>query len=478
MKGSLHTDELLGAGGEARHRPAHRAPPQPRLRARRADLQGGADHLRRRGEHRADARGQGRHRAERDRSRATRCASPRCGSRSCRRSRRSTRRSRRRSRRRRCARWPTAARSRAASSTARWRSTTRSARSRRRSRRSISPVAGRANVLIVPNLESGNMLAKSLAILAQADAAGIVLGAKVPIILTSRADSVMARLASCAVAVLRRPGAARRRRQGDRLGVASAMTDAILVLNAGSSSIKFSLFARRGADLALVAGGQVEGLGTAPRFVAKDAAGSQVGEKRWPAGRDARPRRRVRRTSSTGCGRTDGGDHRLAAVGHRVAHGGERLRGARARRRRHGRAAGDAGAARAAAPAPQPGARSARCSRARPSCRRWRASTPRCTAPSRASSRCSRCPRSSRTRACAATACTGCRTSTSRRCCREFDERAARGKTVVLHLGSGASMCALDGRPQHREHDGLHRRSTGCRWGRARARSIRASCST
>ena len=65
-----------------------------------------------------------------------------------------------------------------------------------------SPVAGRANVLIVPNLESGNMLAKSLAILAQADAAGIVLGAKVPIILTSRADSVMTRLASCAVAAL------------------------------------------------------------------------------------------------------------------------------------------------------------------------------------------------------------------------------------------------------------------------------------
>ena len=65
-----------------------------------------------------------------------------------------------------------------------------------------SPVAGRANVLIVPNLESGNMLAKSLAILAQADAAGIVLGAKVPIILTSRADSVLSRLASCAVAVM------------------------------------------------------------------------------------------------------------------------------------------------------------------------------------------------------------------------------------------------------------------------------------
>jgi phosphate acetyltransferase len=63
-----------------------------------------------------------------------------------------------------------------------------------------SPVAGRANVLVVPDLESGNMLAKSLSFLAGADAAGIVLGAKVPIILTSRADSVMTRLASCAVA--------------------------------------------------------------------------------------------------------------------------------------------------------------------------------------------------------------------------------------------------------------------------------------
>jgi phosphate acetyltransferase len=65
-----------------------------------------------------------------------------------------------------------------------------------------SPVAGRANVLVVPDLEAGNMLAKSLTFLAGADAAGIVLGAKVPIILTSRADSVVARLASCAVASL------------------------------------------------------------------------------------------------------------------------------------------------------------------------------------------------------------------------------------------------------------------------------------
>jgi phosphate acetyltransferase len=65
-----------------------------------------------------------------------------------------------------------------------------------------SPVAGRADILVVPDLEAGNLLAKSLSFLADADAAGIVLGARVPIILTSRADTVMTRLASCAVAAL------------------------------------------------------------------------------------------------------------------------------------------------------------------------------------------------------------------------------------------------------------------------------------
>jgi phosphate acetyltransferase len=65
-----------------------------------------------------------------------------------------------------------------------------------------SPVAGRANVLVVPDLEAGNMLAKSLSFLAGADAAGIVLGARVPIILTSRADPITTRLASCGVAAL------------------------------------------------------------------------------------------------------------------------------------------------------------------------------------------------------------------------------------------------------------------------------------
>jgi len=65
-----------------------------------------------------------------------------------------------------------------------------------------SEVAGRAQILVVPDLEAGNMLAKNLSYLAKADSAGIVLGARVPVVLTSRADSPRARMASCAIAAL------------------------------------------------------------------------------------------------------------------------------------------------------------------------------------------------------------------------------------------------------------------------------------
>lgn len=66
----------------------------------------------------------------------------------------------------------------------------------------ISEVAGDPDILLAPDLEAGNILAKQLSFLANADSAGLVLGAKVPIILTSRADSVRSRIASCAVAAL------------------------------------------------------------------------------------------------------------------------------------------------------------------------------------------------------------------------------------------------------------------------------------
>ncbi len=66
----------------------------------------------------------------------------------------------------------------------------------------VSPVAGQADILVVPDLEAGNMLAKQLEYLAEAQVAGIVIGARVPIMLTSRADGPLARLASCALASL------------------------------------------------------------------------------------------------------------------------------------------------------------------------------------------------------------------------------------------------------------------------------------
>jgi len=84
-----------------------------------------------------------------------------------------------------------------------------------------SPVAGRADILVAPDLESGNMLAKQLEYLAEAEAAGVVLGARVPIILTSRADSAKCRLASSALAALM----AHARRRGDAGEITAAATD-------------------------------------------------------------------------------------------------------------------------------------------------------------------------------------------------------------------------------------------------------------
>jgi acetate kinase len=98
------------------------------------------------------------------------------------------------------------------------------------------------------------------------------------------------------------------------------VSDAIVVLNAGSSSIKFSLFAMADGELALVARGQAEGLFTSPRFVAKDAAGAILGERSWDdgvqLGHDGALDHLVAFL------RTELGEQRLIGVGHRVVHGG------------------------------------------------------------------------------------------------------------------------------------------------------------
>ena len=189
-----------------------------------------------------------------------------------------------------------------------------------------SLVAGRANVLIVPNLEAGNMLAKELTFVARAEAAGLVLGAKVPVMLTSRADNDRARLASCALAQLyeyyRREGRAfgatnrrspRRRSDARRFGN-------VLTLNAGSSSLKFAAFGSR----------------TRRSEPARLRARSRA-SARPPKARSRRVRRD--RPSSASTRRTRAVDHDAAmgvilgwldgglssghrAVGHRVVHGG------------------------------------------------------------------------------------------------------------------------------------------------------------
>jgi len=98
------------------------------------------------------------------------------------------------------------------------------------------------------------------------------------------------------------------------------MSDAILVVNAGSSSIKFSVFLAQGDALDLLLGGQIEGLYTTPRFKARDAAGAVVGERQWAAGEPFGHDGAI--TYLAGFLREQLGAHRLVAVGHRVVHGG------------------------------------------------------------------------------------------------------------------------------------------------------------
>ncbi len=98
------------------------------------------------------------------------------------------------------------------------------------------------------------------------------------------------------------------------------MADAILVLNAGSSSIKFSLFADQAAEPELKLRGQIEGLYTKPRFVARDAAGATLGEHEWTEGTRLGHDSAIEHLS--GFLQSYSGQYRLGAVGHRVVHGG------------------------------------------------------------------------------------------------------------------------------------------------------------
>ena len=101
------------------------------------------------------------------------------------------------------------------------------------------------------------------------------------------------------------------------------MTDAVLTLNAGSSSLKFALFALDGGDPRLTLRGQIEGIGSAPHFIARDAAGATLMDYRWPEGAELEHEAFLTALFDF----TDGqlGDQRLSAAGHRVVHGGADL---------------------------------------------------------------------------------------------------------------------------------------------------------
>jgi acetate kinase len=99
------------------------------------------------------------------------------------------------------------------------------------------------------------------------------------------------------------------------------MTDTILVLNAGSSSIKFSLFAEAGVEPGVVVSGQIEGIDTSPHFIAKNAAGHTASEKRWAQGTTLGHDGAVAHIMEW-LKATYAAQHQLVAVGHRVVHGG------------------------------------------------------------------------------------------------------------------------------------------------------------
>ena len=449
MKGSLHTDELMGAvvkrdtGLRTARRISHCFVMDVPAYA------GDADHHRRRGQHRADAGGQGRHRPERDRPRARAAASPEVRVAilsametvnpkvpSTIEAARAVQDGRPRPDHRR------------ASSTARWRSTTRSASSRRRSRRSTRRSPAAPTCWSCPDLEAGNMLAKSLSFLAGADAAGIVLGARVPIILTSRADS-----RDDAARLLRDRGAGRAARGARRPPrpwrepaiVTTDMADAIAVLNAGSSSIKFSLFAdARRTSSTLVARGQVEGLYTSPRFVAKDGARRRHRREVVGRGRQARPRRRARAPGRVPArARSPGTGWSASATASCTAGSSTRSRCAStptsSRRSRSYVPLAPLHQPHNLAPIRlllerRPRAAAGRVLRHRVPPRR-----------SRRSRRRSRCRKAITDRGVRRYGFHGLSYEYIAQVLPQYDARAAAGKTVVLHLGNGASMCAIAG---------------------------------
>ena len=299
------------------------------------------------------------------------------------------------------------------------------------------------------------MLAKQLTYLAGADSAGIVLGARVPIVLTSRADNVRSRLASTAVLKLvAHDRRAKPATTGPALQRGLPMADAILVLNAGSSSLKFSLYTLTAGPPVLVQHGQFDGLTTATRFVANAPDGTPLADQSVQARAGPMTRRLTLSARASCAARSPGERCAPSATGSSTA------------------ACASCG----------------RCASMRPS---WPSSKslvplaplhqPHNLAPIRALlAQAPDLPQVAcfdtsfhRTMPQVAQAFALPPAITDRGVRRYgfhglsyeyiasvlpgLDPAAAKGRTVVAHLGNGASMCALRGMPQRGHDDGVHR---------------------
>ena len=224
------------------------------------------------------------------------------------------------------------------------------------------------------------------------------------------------------------------------------MADVMLVLNAGSSSIKFSLFdAGAGETSHCSCAARSRGCTRAASSPPRTRDGARIAEqalgRRTRFGHD----RCARLHRSSSCASHRAG-HRLVAVGHRVVHGGAEFTRAGAGRRRRSIDALDKLRRSRRCTSRTTWRRSGSSPSGSRSCRRWPASTPPSTARSPRWRRPSRCRLDHRSRACGATASTACPTNTSRSVLPAISmRRRAAGKTVVAHLGNGASMCALAG---------------------------------
>ena len=254
------------------------------------------------------------------------------------------------------------------------------------------------------------------------------------------------------------------------------MADAIAVLNAGSSSFKFSLFARGAQGIALVARGQAEGLYTSPRFVAKDGTGATIDEKSWGEG--------------VSLGHAGALDHLVAFLRQRLDRAPARRRGppGRARRtrvrrspcasmRRCSRRSRSTSRSRRCT-SRTTWRRSGRCSSGCRSCRRSPASIPRSTAASRRSRRRSRCPKAITERGVHPLRLPRPVVRVRRQASCRSTTRAPPPARSSCCISATARACARSQAAAASRARWASPPSTGCRWAPAAETSIRAWCCT